>query len=134
MQSEFKGFFNNLALGKLAFPNCKSCGAFHWYPMKYCPHCQSANIHWQPVGGIGRVYSWTVVRHSFNTVHTLPLPYVVALLEFEDAPNVRLITNLVDTAPESLTIGMKVEPILTGLNEGEPPVKVIFRKARVEII
>ncbi|HEX2891796.1 Zn-ribbon domain-containing OB-fold protein [Vineibacter terrae] len=106
---EFAGFFAALQERALAFPCCDACGHFHWYPMKACPHCRSSAISWRRIAGTGSLYSWTTVRHAFDPAWRDRLPYIVALVEFPDAPGVRLIAN-VAADPEALAIGMAVTP------------------------
>ena len=36
-------------------------------------------------------------------------PYVVAMVELADEPDVRLITNIVDISPEDVRVGLEVE-------------------------
>ena len=36
-------------------------------------------------------------------------PYVIAIVEIEEQPDVRLITNIVDCPPEDVHVGMPVE-------------------------
>lgn len=107
---EFGGFFEAARREELAFPHCGDCGRFHWYPMKACPHCRSRNIAWRQVEATGTVYSWTAVRHAFDPAYRERLPYVIALLEFEEAPGIRLVTNIEDAPPDNLRIGDRMRP------------------------
>jgi len=125
--AEFQPFWAALKQGRIAFPRCRDCGKFHWYPMKRCPHCRSSAIEWQAVSGEGTLYSFTVVRYPFSPEFRDKLPYVVALVEFADAPGVRLITNLIDTPLEDIRIGMTVQPIFPQGDEATP--QVPFRAA-----
>jgi uncharacterized OB-fold protein len=109
LKAEFRGHFDHLAAGELAFPRCEDCGRWHWYPMALCPHCRSSRVKWQTVRGDGRIWSWTVVRHPFDDDFRTRLPYVVALVCFEEAPGVRLVANVEGVAPDGLSIGMPVE-------------------------
>src|SRR5215831_18879510 len=93
---EFQPFFNSLSSGKLSFPSCHACGRFQWYPMDTCKFCGSRDISWKPISGRARLFSWTIVRYRFGRSVSQKLPYTVALVEFDEAPGVRLITNLVD--------------------------------------
>lgn len=109
MRPEYKPFFEALSTSSLRFPFCEACGRFHWYPMLACPHCQSSHIIWADVAPRGSVYSWTVVRHAFGAVPEPPLPVIVALVTFPDAPGIRLLTNLEQIDPQSLSVGMQVQ-------------------------
>jgi uncharacterized OB-fold protein len=111
VRREFAGFFDGIHAHSLRFPKCTDCGRHHWYPMQKCPHCGSDALRWEPVSGRGRLWSWTVVRHAYAPELRERLPYVVALVVFDDAPGVRLVTNLVDADPSALAIDMPVVPV-----------------------
>lgn len=122
---EHAPFFEHLSNGRLTFPFCMDCGRPHWYPKPRCPHCLSSRIEWRAVAGHGRVYSFTTVHHAFDEQWRDALPYMVALVTFEDAPGVRLVTNLIGTKPEDAFIGMVVEPVPHAA--GTPPDRILFR-------
>jgi uncharacterized OB-fold protein len=126
-QPEFEAFFDAARRGRLSFPRCRACGRFHWYPMKRCPHCRSEAVEWTPVSGRGTLYSWTVVRHPFDDAKAHDLPYIVALVEFPDAPGIRLVTNLVGIDPAAPSIGMPLDAVYPAADETPPLVR--FRPA-----
>ncbi len=123
---EFSGFFDSARQHRLAFPCCRGCGAFHWYPMPRCPHCRGNDVEWRQVSGRGTLFSFTRVMHAFDKSRAGALPYVVGLVEFSDAPGVRLVTNIVDSPLDALRIGQSVEPVFR-LEDGRPIVE--FRTA-----
>lgn len=118
--SEFSGFFEHVRNGQLCFPFCSACQRFHWYPMPRCPRCRNANWHWKQVSGAGEIYSFTEVCHPFDPERRDTLPYIVALVVFADAPDVRLIANVVGTDAASLRIGQRVEAVFPAQDEGQP--------------
>jgi uncharacterized OB-fold protein len=122
---EFDGFFEHAQHGRLAFPWCKACGRMHWYPMPICPHCQAGDISWQAVAGRGEIFSFTQVHHAFDKSRREQLPYVVALVVFEDAPGVQFITNIVDSMFCDIAIGRAVEPVFATSVADQPT--VLFR-------
>lgn len=123
----FEGFFDAAKTGRLTFPRCQSCGERHWYPMKRCPHCRSNDVEWAEVQGRGELYSWTVVRYPFDEKLANALPYIVALVEFADAPGIRFVTNLVDYDEDRLKIGMALDPVFPAPDAVDPV--VCFRPA-----
>ncbi|MGE0857551.1 MAG: Zn-ribbon domain-containing OB-fold protein [Gammaproteobacteria bacterium] len=124
---EFAAFNRWLAAGELRLPYCDACRRHHWYPMPRCPHCRAAVTTWRAVGGRARLYSWTEVSHRFDPRYQGPLPYVVALVEFDDAPGVRLVSNLVDTPRERLVVDL---PLVADFRAAcETPPRVLFRAA-----
>ena len=66
------------------------------------------------------MFTWTVVRHPFLREFQSRLPYVVALVEFPDAPGVRLVTNIIESSPEEIGI--------------DAPVEVVFQRANDETV
>ncbi len=120
---EFVPHFTGLTEGQVRFPKCRECGKFHWYPMPLCPHCRSASIEWTATSGHASLYSWTVVRHAFSPSLRDQIPYVVALVTFDDAPGVRLITNLLDVSPPELQCDMLLKPEFQYKTGESPSVK-----------
>ena len=117
MAEEFREFWEGAKREEIRFPKCADCGKFHWYPQKLCPYCQSEIIRWTKIKGNGQLYSWTVVRHPFDPAFADKLPYIVALIVFDDAPGVRFISNMFDLNPEEMKIGMPVEPIFQKVSQ-----------------
>ena len=54
--------------------------------------------------GAGRVASFTVVRRAVSEAYAAP--YVVALVDLAEGP--RLMTNIVECAPEAVRVGLDV--------------------------
>lgn len=123
--SEFDGFFDEARQERLAFPRCRTCDRFHWYPMPICPYCQSSDLEWRPVAGAGEIVSFTHVRHPFDKNRRDALPYTVALISFADAPGVRFISNIVDAAETDIAIGQAVVPVFVVGPDGAP--RIDFR-------
>lgn len=119
-RAEFRGHFDRLSAGQLAFPICEACGKWHWYPMPLCPHCRSNRLAWRLVRGVGEIWSWTVVRHPFDPSSRDRIPYVVALVCFTDAPGIRLVANIEGVSPDALRIGLPVELIPPAGDEHPP--------------
>jgi uncharacterized protein len=124
LRAEFRGHFENLAAGRVTFPVCEDCGRQHWYPMPLCPHCRSSRLSWRPVR-VGEIWSWTVVRRAFDPNYHDRLPYVVAMVSFEDAPGIRLVANVEGVAPEHLRVGLPVEFVPPAI--GDPLPRPVFR-------
>jgi uncharacterized protein len=61
-----------------------------------------------PVAGNGIVFSFTIVTHAVHPALQVAVPFNVVLVEFPDAPGVRLVTNVVDATPDELWVGMPV--------------------------
>lgn len=93
----FAGYVEAAARDELALPRCASCERFHWYPLLRCPHCNARGWTWTVVPPYARVFTWTVIRRALHPSLAGRLADVVALVVPEAAPDVRLVTNLLDT-------------------------------------
>ncbi|TQM11227.1 Zn-ribbon domain-containing OB-fold protein [Pseudonocardia kunmingensis] len=93
----------------LTVPKCTHCGTFRFPPGPFCFECQHQDVEHVEVSGNGTVYTYTVARHAVVPSLADSVPYVVAVLELDDAPGVRMIANVVESDPESVRIGSRVE-------------------------
>jgi len=118
LPAAFKPFFDGTAQREIRFPRCDDCGCFHWYPKASCPHCGSQKLRWQAARSSGRLYSWTVLRHAFSDADRDRLPQVLALIEFEDVPGVRLVSRL-ECGDADLACGTPVVPRFSAA-QGDP--------------
>jgi len=58
------------------------------------------------VSGTGRIAAYTVNRQPW--IPGFEPPYIVAMVELDDEPDVRLTTNVVGAEVDALTIGTRV--------------------------
>ncbi len=106
--SESAPFWQGCREGKLLIQRCGGCGQHRFPPTDFCPSCRSQDSAWVESSGRGRVFSWIVVRHPVpKDVYADEVPYVVAIVVLEEG--VRLVSNLVEIAPEAVTADMPVE-------------------------
>ncbi|HEY2332273.1 MAG TPA: Zn-ribbon domain-containing OB-fold protein [Acidimicrobiales bacterium] len=101
-------FWDRCNRQELAFQRCSDCGTFRHPPMPFCYNCHSFATEWVPVSGEGTVFTFTIVTHPLSPSLSEVVPYNVALVEFPDAPGVRLASNVVDAEPEEMKTGMAV--------------------------
>lgn len=114
---ETRPFWEACQRGELMIQRCADCGTDIWYPQTICHHCNSWNIQWRKVSGRGTVYSWIVVRHPLHPYFADKLPFAVALVELDDAPGVRMTTNILDCPMDKIHIGMPVEVVFHKIND-----------------
>jgi 3-oxo-4,17-pregnadiene-20-carboxyl-CoA hydratase alpha subunit len=98
-------FFEGAKEGKLLIQRCSSCGALRHPPGPMCPQCRSLQWEALEASGKGTIYSFVVNHHP--QIPAFDYPLAVVLVELEEG--VRLISNVVDLAPEDVEIGMPVE-------------------------
>lgn len=87
---------------------CAACRRFQYPPDVACVHCQSTDLVGTEVSGHGVLYSYAVVDRSFHAGFVDEVPYVVALVELDEQPGLRVLTNLVDAPADSLAVGQAV--------------------------
>lgn len=80
---------------------CADCRTFRMPPTPFCSCCRSQRVEWIQLSGRARVYTHTVIRHPAVPALEEHVPYVLALVEFDDAPGIRLLTNIVECDPRS---------------------------------
>jgi len=111
---------------RLTCPRCVACATLRMPPSPFCPRCRSQQVEWVELSGRGSVWSFTVARHALIPELADSLPYVVAVVELEGAPGVRLVANVVDTEVEDVHVGMPVEVVWEDV-EGTPVSVYRFR-------
>jgi uncharacterized protein len=100
---------------RLVLQRCRSCHKMQYPPEICCVHCQAEEFDAAETTGRGVIYSYSVVNRPLHAGFVDALPYVVALVELDDQPELRILTNLVDMPPGT--------PLSCGL-----PVEVVFEK------
>ena len=98
-------FWEATARHELAIPRCGDCGKFRMPPTPFCPDCQSQAIQWVAISDNGVVYSFTLVTRSILPDMEDSVPYVPAIIELPEAAGVRLITNIVETPLDEISVG-----------------------------
>ena len=99
---------------ELVIQRCAGCGAFRHPPSPVCWRCRSFAHGWVAVSGRGTVFSHAVVHRAF--LPELAVPYTVVVVALDDAPGVRLVSNLIDATAEELRIGLPVEVVFDDID------------------
>jgi uncharacterized OB-fold protein len=97
-------FFEGTGEHRLLIQRCTSCGQLRHPPGPMCPNCHSTDWDTVESTGQGTVHSF-VVNH-YPQVPSFEYPLIVALVDLEEGT--RLVSNLVEVAPEDVHIGMPV--------------------------
>jgi uncharacterized OB-fold protein len=101
-----RAFWTGGAGGHLMVSRCTQCGLWVSPPAADCPDCGGA-LAAQPVSGHGTVFTFTVNYQPFNPA--VPVPFVIAIVELDEQPGLRIASNIVDCEPDSVHIGLPVE-------------------------
>ena len=111
-------FWDAAAQHRLVVAQCGTCGTCRMPPTPFCPTCQSQQIDWKTLSGLGEIYTYTIVDRAILPGMADHLPYVPAVITLEGGGGVRLISNVVDVALAELAIGMPVQVVWDDLREG----------------
>ena len=111
-------FWRGGTVGELRIQRCQNCRWWLHPPLPMCPRCHGLELEPEAVAGTGTVYSFTVNRYQWTP--SLEPPYVIAEVELDEQPGLRLLTSVVGT--DTVTIGMPVrvrfEPAVGGTDTG----------------
>jgi uncharacterized OB-fold protein len=100
-------FFTGGRDGELLICRCGDCGYWSHPPTPRCPACLSSSVGPQRASGRGTLASFTVNWHPWHPA--FPPPYVIAIVELDEQPGLRLTTNLVGCPPEAARVGLPVQ-------------------------
>lgn len=103
---ENEHYWKGGARGELTFLRCE-CGTWIHPPSPVCPSCLSRQLAPAAVSGRARLLTWTVNHHRW--IPGFEPPYVIAIVEIDEQPGLRVTTNLVKCTPEQLRMDMPVK-------------------------
>ncbi len=96
---------------------CGNCGKVFFPPRAVCSVCHRKSIgkmECMNLKGEGEVYSFTVVHEAPSQLEMLK-PYVVVMVKMDEG--VMLTSQLLDTDPQEVKIGMRVRTTLRRIGE-----------------
>lgn len=99
------GFWAGALAGELRVSWCAGCDRAVWYPRPHCDRCGGA-LHWQVLSGDAILIAWSEVSGPINP--DFAAPYLTALVSPREAPDIRLVTRLVDCRAQDLRCDMPV--------------------------
>jgi uncharacterized OB-fold protein len=99
---------------RLMIQRCRACGTYIHLPRPVCRACRSFDLAPEQVSGRGTVYTFTETHRPFHPFFVDRVPYLLAAVELEEQPGLRVLSNLVGMdgpgAPDGgARIGMAVE-------------------------
>jgi uncharacterized OB-fold protein len=102
-------FWDGVDAHQLMILRCNACGHYIHWPKVVCRFCLSTDLSPAPVSGRGRVATFTQPNQPFHPWFREHMPYVLAVIELEEQPNLTLVSNVVDIPPDDVRVGMPVE-------------------------
>ncbi len=102
-------FWTSGADGTLRILRCQSDGYWIHPPAPVCPRCLARDLAPEATSGLGTVASFTINHQPWYP--NLDPPYVIAMVELDEQPALRLTTNIVGCAVDDVRIGMPVQVV-----------------------
>ncbi len=102
------GFWSATAAGQVALCRCADddCARFMHPPLERCRYC-GAPTTFQPISGSGRVHSF-IVMHRASVPGQPDEPHVIASVDLDDAPGIRLTGLVTATEAHEVAVGSPV--------------------------
>lgn len=107
--ADSRPFWEGCSRGELLLQQCDACGHYRHPPNPVCPECLSTDATWTPASGRGAVYTFSVVHQALDPAWAEDVPYVVAVIELAEGPH--MVSNIINTAPEQVRIGLSVQVV-----------------------
>jgi uncharacterized OB-fold protein len=100
---------------ELRLLHCQSCGHWIHYPVMACARCHSFDVLPETIAGTGTLYTFSISHRVF--IAGVEPPYAIALVDIDEEPGVRLLSNLVNCYEEEIAIGMRLRPVFKDIDK-----------------
>ncbi len=107
LSKENRDYWTGGQAGELRISQCPDCQRYTHPPSSICPFCMGRGMAPVAVCGQGNVVTFSINHHPW--LPGMPVPFVLALVAIAEAPEVWVLTNLIDCAPGDVRIGMPVQ-------------------------
>lgn len=99
----------------LKLQRCDNCHSFRFYPSHACHHCGSLKYTWEPIGGFGEIYTYSVLKRARGNPFEDLLPLILVLVKLDEGPV--MMANLFNCDESEVSIGMKVQVSYEDVND-----------------
>ena len=106
LTAENTAFWTGGEHGELRIAVCEDCAHAIHPPQLLCPRCHSQRVTPRAVAGTGTVYTFTVNHQQW--IPGMEVPFVLAVVDVDGAPGVRVTSRLVGAQPDAVRIGQRV--------------------------
>ena len=105
-----KPFWEACNDGRLVVQNCTSCSRLQHPPQKTCVECGSEdNFEFREMSGRGKIHGYCVSHDSRVMMLQEIQPFNLAVIELEDAPEIKMLSHLPGTPTDNIPVGATVE-------------------------
>ncbi|HEY8525311.1 MAG TPA: OB-fold domain-containing protein [Acidimicrobiales bacterium] len=114
-----RAFWTGGRHGQLLIERCPACGRWQHPPQGRCAGCGADAVP-TPASGRGTVFTYTVAEHQYHP--EVPTPFVIAIVELAEQPDLRVVANVVGCDPADVRIGLPVRVAFEQQGEHHVPV------------
>ncbi|WP_344603900.1 Zn-ribbon domain-containing OB-fold protein [Sporichthya brevicatena] len=109
LELDNRAFWTGGGRGELLISRCAACRRWLHPPVPVCRYCLSTDVISTPAVGTGTVFSFTVNHQPW--MPGMAVPFVVAVVELDDEPGLRLVTRLTGVEPADVRVGLPVRVV-----------------------
>jgi len=102
-------FWQGIEAGKIVLAVCPECLFCTHLAVAGCPSCLAPSLEPREVPARGIIYSFSVCYREFGPGMTVP--YIIGLVDLDDAPSCRLVSNVVNVAIRDVRPGLAVRGV-----------------------
>lgn len=110
-------FWDALAERKIRIQYSPSLGEYIFYPRPLAPRTLADDLQWREISGAGTLYSYTVATRPPAAHFASAGEMILAIVQWDEGP--KFSTEIINTDPGELEIGMRVRPVFCDHPEGE---------------
>ena len=118
-------FWDGVARGELVIQRCNNCGMYIHEPLPHCRFCLSTDLGSAQVSGRAVLDTFTIVMQPYHPFFMSKVPYNLSIVELEEQPGLKMVTNVVDCDEADLTVGM---PLVVTFREAAPGITLPYFK------
>jgi uncharacterized OB-fold protein len=127
--ADTEGFWQATEHGELALCRCRECRHWQHPPVERCRECGGPTT-FERISAAGTVFSFIVANRASVPGFSELTPYVVALIDLDEQPGLRLASRLAGIDAHAVEIGMRVQAEIEALAGGNYRIPV-FRPVPV---
>ena len=127
-----RGFWEASRKHELGIQQCSDCKKFRHPPTPMCPYCHALKYDTTGMSGRGKVYSRMIVRHPVHRAlrEREQVPYNICLIELDEQEGLRVLSNILNIAPEDIHIDMPVQVTFMPVTDDPDVVLPLFVPAQ----
>jgi uncharacterized OB-fold protein len=102
---------------RLMVQQCDDCGQYQHPPRTVCRNCLSYGLTATELSGRGTVYTYTTTVYAFHPYFVERIPYILAVIELAEQPQLKILSNLVDCDEDAAHTGMQVQVVFDKVDD-----------------